>query len=111
MTHTSDIGWWFNAGHAAVGSDDPLELLRISPVTYADAITTPLLILHSENDFRCPIEQAEDLFIRLRRRGHDVEMVRFPGEDHELSRSGSPRHRLQCFEILLEFFACHLAPQ
>ncbi len=111
MTHTSDIGWWFNTGYAGVGAQDPMELLRISPVTYADAITTPLLILHSENDFRCPMEQAEDLFLRLRRRGHDVEMVRFPGEDHELSRSGAPKHRLQRFEIILEFFAKHLTPR
>ena len=111
MTHTSDIGWWFNTGYAGVGAQDPMELLRISPVTYADAITTPLLILHSENDFRCPMEQAEDLFLRLRRRGHDVEMVRFPGEDHELSRSGAPKHRLQRFEIILEFFAKHLVPR
>jgi len=111
MTHTSDIGWWFNSAYAGVGPEDPDELLRISPSTYADAITAPLLIIHSENDFRCPIEQAEDLFIRLRRRGHDVEMVRFPGEDHELTRSGAPRHRLARFEILLEFFERRLRPQ
>ena len=109
MMHTSDIGWWFNTGY--LGTDDPGFLLERSPVTYADAVTTPLLIVHSEADWRCPIEQGEDLFGRLRRRGHDVEMVRFAGEGHELSRSGSPRHRVERFEIILEFFDRHLGPR
>ena len=65
MTHTSDIGWWFNVQYAGVTAmEDTEELLRMSPVTYADRITTPLLIVHSENDWRCPIEQAEDLYTR-----------------------------------------------
>jgi dipeptidyl aminopeptidase/acylaminoacyl peptidase len=106
MRHTSDIGWWFNVSY--VGTDDADDLLACSPITFADAITTPLLIVHSEQDYRCPIEQAEDLFLRLRQRGQDVELVRFPGEGHELSRSGSPKHRVARFEIILEFFAKHL---
>ena len=73
--------------------EDTDELLRMSPVTYAERITTPLLIVHSENDWRCPIEQAEDLYTRLRMLGREVEFVRFPGEGHELSRSGAPKHR------------------
>ena len=109
MTHTSDIGWWFNVQYAGVTAmEDTEELLRMSPVTYADRITTPLLIVHSENDWRCPIEQAEDLYTRLRQLGRDVEFVRFPGEGHELSRSGAPKHRLQRLEIILEFFGRHL---
>lgn len=113
MTHTSDIGWYFNVEYSGVGPMDPggvEELLRISPSAYAADIHTPLLIVHSEHDWRCPIEQAEDLFMRLRLLGRDVELVRFPGEGHELSRSGAPRHRRERFEILLEFFAKHLAP-
>ena len=69
--------------------EDPEEYCTQSPVTYAERITTPLLIVHSENDLRCPIEQAEELFIPLRLLGREVELVRFPGEGHELSRSGS----------------------
>ena len=110
MTHTSDIGWWFNTGYMGVGQEDPMALLERSPVTYADDITAPMLLLHSEADLRCPIEQAEDLFTRLRRRHHDVELVRFPAESHGLSRGGAPRHRVQRFEIQLEFFARHLHP-
>ena len=88
MTHTSDIGWWFNSEYAGVTPmEDTDELLRMSPVTYADRITTPLLIIHSENDWRCPIEQAEDLYTPAGMLGREVEFVRFPGEGpDELSR-------------------------
>ena len=63
---------------------------------------------HNENDLRCPISQGEELFVALRMLGRDVEFVRFPGESHELSRSGSPIHRRQRAEIILDFFASHL---
>ena len=109
MTHTSDIGTSFQQGYLGVSYlDEPEEFLRQSPVTYAEHIRTPLLILHSENDLRCPIEQAEDLFVRLRQLGRDVEFVRFPGESHELTRSGAPKHRVERIEIILEFFGRHL---
>ena len=67
--------------------------------------------LHSEDDLRCPVNQAEELFVALRLLGRTPEFVRFPGESHELSRSGSPVHRRQRFEIQLEFFARHLHPE
>ena len=54
------------------------------------------------------MEQAEDLYTRLRMLGREVEFVRFPGEGHELSRSGAPKHRVERFEILLDFFSRHL---
>ena len=57
---------------------------------------------------RCAIEQGEHLFITLRLRKHDVEMVRFPAESHELSRSGSPPHRVERFQIILEWFDRYL---
>jgi dipeptidyl aminopeptidase/acylaminoacyl peptidase len=71
-------------------------------------MTTPLLLLHSENDLRCPISQAEELFVALRLLGRTPEFVRFPGESHELSRSGSPKHRVMRAEIILEWFRRHL---
>jgi dipeptidyl aminopeptidase/acylaminoacyl peptidase len=67
-------------------------------------MTTPLLILHSENDLRCPIEQADCLFVALRRLKRDVEYYRFPAENHELTRSGSPKHRVQRADLVIEFF-------
>jgi dipeptidyl aminopeptidase/acylaminoacyl peptidase len=110
MEHTSDIATMFEDSVGARHIDDPEEYRRQSPITYVRNIETPVLILHSEDDLRCPMEQAEELFIALRLLGKEVEYVRFPGESHELTRSGAPRHRVQRFEILLDFFARHLSP-
>ncbi len=105
---SSDIGTWFKAYVGTHWFEDPETYLRISPSTYAPQITTPLLILHSEDDLRCPVVNAEELFAILRLLGREVEFVRFPGEGHELSRSGSPQHRLARFEIILDWFDRYL---
>jgi dipeptidyl aminopeptidase/acylaminoacyl peptidase len=105
---TSDISTAFRTELGVTHLDDPEEYLRMSPIRYVRNIHTPLLIMHSEDDLRCPISQAEELFVALRMLDRDVEFVRFPGEGHELSRSGSPIHRKQRFEIQLEFFGRHL---
>ena len=75
---------------------------------YAQDIHTPLLILHSEDDLRCPVEQAEHLFVTLRLLKRPVELVRFPAESHELTRSGSPVHRVQRFDLVVEWFDRYL---
>ena len=109
MFGTSDIGSWFSektVGATIEGDVD--RVTRQSPLHYADQITTPTLIIHSEEDWRCPIEQAEQLFTAIRRNGGDVVFVRFPGENHELSRSGKPSHRIERFEIIHQFYARHL---
>jgi len=105
---SADIGWMFKGEVGAFWFEDPDAYLKISPVTYATDITTPLLILHSENDLRCPVGHAEDLFTILRLLRREVELVRFPGESHELSRGGSPAHRVQRFEVILDWFERHL---
>jgi dipeptidyl aminopeptidase/acylaminoacyl peptidase len=84
--------------------------MRMSPSAYAREIETPVLVVHSENDLRCNVEQGEHLFTLLRLLGKEVEMLRFPGESHELSRSGSPVHRVQRFEAILEWFGRYLSP-
>jgi len=104
QAYTCDIASYFVRELGPLYLDDPQEYLRISPITYVKNIETPVLILHSENDLRCPIEQAEQLFVALKVLGKQVEFVRFPGEGHELSRSGAPKHRVQRFEIVLEWF-------
>lgn len=112
LAGTSDIGPQFVPQLAGASPETDRELLhRQSPLTYASAVTTPTLIVHSEADWRCPPEQAEQFFAALRRQGVEVTMVRFPGEDHELSRSGSPRHRVERFEIIHQFFNRHLQPE
>jgi dipeptidyl aminopeptidase/acylaminoacyl peptidase len=67
--------------------------------------------VHSEEDRRCPIQQAEELFMALRLLGRTVEFYRFPGESHGLSRTGSPVHRVQRIELLIEWFSRWLSPQ
>jgi len=89
---------------------DADELWRRSPLRYAREIRTPLLLLHGEQDLRCPISQAEELFAALRLLGREVELVRFPGESHELSRSGRPDRRVERLRRLTGWFARHLGP-
>ena len=105
---SGDIGWFFKAYFGEFVHDDVDAYLERSPWSYAKQIETPLLILHSENDLRCNVEQAEQLFTTLRLLRRDVELVRFPGESHELSRSGNPAHRVQRFQVLLDWFDRHL---
>jgi dipeptidyl aminopeptidase/acylaminoacyl peptidase len=105
---TSDIATVFRVEIGPSPIDDPEEYRKISPIRFVRDINVPMLILHSEQDYRCPISQAEELFVAMRLLGKDVTFYRFPGEGHELSRSGSPIHRRQRAEIVLDFFAEHL---
>ncbi|HEY5662742.1 MAG TPA: S9 family peptidase [Ilumatobacter sp.] len=106
---SSDIGTSFRIEHGTDPVEDPEGYLRMSPITFARDIRVPMLIIHSEEDWRCPINQAEELFTILRLLGRDVTFYRFPGENHELSRSGSPVHRRMRGEIILDYFAERLA--
>ena len=107
---SSDLFWIFERQFGGPMWENVEEWLRMSPATYARDIETPLLVVHSENDLRCNIEQGEHLFTLLRLLGKEVEMLRFPAEGHELSRSGSPLHRVQRFEAILEWFGRYLSP-
>jgi dipeptidyl aminopeptidase/acylaminoacyl peptidase len=75
--------------------EDPDLYRELSPITYADAIHTPLLIQHAENDLRCPMSQAEALFAVLRTLKRPVRLMRVPNESHELTRSGTPFRRVE----------------
>jgi dipeptidyl aminopeptidase/acylaminoacyl peptidase len=110
MFGSSDLFWVFERQFGGPMWDNVEAHLEKSPSTYAKNIETPLLILHSESDLRCPVEQGEHLFSLLRLLGKEVEIVRFTAESHELTRSGSPIHRVQRFEIVLEYFARYLSP-
>jgi len=108
---TSDLaymkGMWEYPG-------DPWEApqfyLERSPITYVRQMRTPLLILHSEQDHRCPIEQGEQLFVALKKQGVPTLFVRFPNESHDLSRNGQPRHRLERLRHIVAWFRRYLAP-
>jgi dipeptidyl aminopeptidase/acylaminoacyl peptidase len=68
---------------------------RVSPLAHVGSVRTPLLLLHGEEDHRCPVSQAEEMFTALRLLGRDVELVRFAGESHGMSRSGRPHARIE----------------
>jgi dipeptidyl aminopeptidase/acylaminoacyl peptidase len=101
---TSDVGWVF----ASLYGTDPAGHVRQSPLTHVDKITAPVLILHSEDDLRCPLEQAQRLFHALRSRDRTVEMLLFPAGGHELSRAGLPSHRTARFEAILDWLARYM---
>jgi dipeptidyl aminopeptidase/acylaminoacyl peptidase len=99
---SSDIGWSFSDQYLGT---DPERLAAQSAMTNAAAITTPTLVIHSEEDWRCPLEQGARLYVELKRRGVPSELLLFPGEGHDLSRSGRPRHRLSRLEHVLRWWA------
>jgi dipeptidyl aminopeptidase/acylaminoacyl peptidase len=88
--------------------ENPERMWKYSPLAYVENIHTPLLIIHSENDYRAPIPAAEGLFVALRRLKREVELVRYPRDGHELSRSGEPRHRVDRLERIVAWFDKHV---
>ncbi|MDP6453062.1 MAG: prolyl oligopeptidase family serine peptidase, partial [SAR202 cluster bacterium] len=69
---------------------------------------TPTLVIHSENDMRCPIEQGEQVFVALKRLGVDTEFIRFPEESHGLSRGGRTDRRVARLNHILRWFDRYL---
>lgn len=108
---TSDVGynrigqfgtenWWEEQNMA--------PYLKQSPLLHASNIVTPLLIEHQENDHRCPMEQAEQLYAALKLQRKPVKFVRYPGEFHGMSRNGKPWHRIHRLKTLAEWFDQYL---
>lgn len=102
---TSDIGSFFGDEYVGVSADD---MARQSPMAVVGQVTTPTLVMHSELDFRCPLEQATRYYSALKRQGTEAELLVFPGENHELTRSGQPRHRVERFDAVLDWWRRHL---
>jgi dipeptidyl aminopeptidase/acylaminoacyl peptidase len=105
FTGSSDIGWEFTSAYVG---DDLETQLKTSPLTHAGQIKIPFAVVHSEHDWRCPVEQGQRMFVALRRQGTPAELLLFPGEGHELTRSGQPRHRAERFEAVIEWWSRHL---
>jgi dipeptidyl aminopeptidase/acylaminoacyl peptidase len=103
---TGDLGGteWPSQEFGAWTWDDPEKFRLASPLTYADAVHTPLLIQHSEQDFRTPINQGEMFFNRLRRLRRPVRLMRVPEENHELTRSGTPFRRVENLVQVRDWF-------
>lgn len=104
----SDIGYYFTEWQIQSDMTDIDKLWDHSPLKYAANVTTPLLILHGEDDLRCPIEQAQQLYITLKRMGKETEFVRFPNADHNLSRTGLPNLRIARLEEITGWFVKRL---
>ncbi|WP_149094997.1 alpha/beta hydrolase family protein [Paenibacillus terrae] len=108
MYGVSDIGYSFTEDEVSGNPWDDFEVLwRQSPLAYVKQINTPLLILHGEQDLRCPIEQGEQLFTALRRLGKSTQFVRFPYSSHELSRKGHPQLRVERLQRITNWFVKH----
>ncbi|KNC19508.1 peptidase S9 [Arthrobacter sp. RIT-PI-e] len=102
---SADIGWFFSEAYTGT---NPGHVETQNPFAKIGDVRTPAFVIHSEEDLRCPIEQAQRYYTALRKQGVETEMLIFPGETHELSRSGSPWHRRQRFEHILRWWARHL---
>ncbi|MBQ3921310.1 MAG: prolyl oligopeptidase family serine peptidase, partial [Firmicutes bacterium] len=108
MYGCSDIGIEFapiSAGSTIF--DDPDNMWEHSPLAYANNFKTPTLIIHSDMDYRCPISEGYQLYTALKHKGVEARMVVFKGENHELSRSGKPAHRLRRLTEITNWFEKH----
>ncbi len=79
-----------------------------SPLKYVKNVKTPTLVLHSDNDFRVPLEQGEQWFRALQHYGVPSELVIFPRENHNLTRTGEPRHLVESLNWQLYWFNKYL---
>ncbi len=85
------------------------QMWDVSPLRYIGNATTPTLIIHSDEDYRCPIGEGYQLFTALKHKGVPAKMVVFHGENHELSRSGKPKHRVKRLEEITKWFRIYTA--
>src|SRR5690606_15469874 len=109
---TSDYGYRWDRvwGAGRPPWENPDDYLRQSPITYVGSVRTPTLVIHSEDDHRCLIEQGEQWYTALKKLGVEAEFLRYPGETHELSRSGRPWHRVHRLRAIVDWFTRHLQP-
>lgn len=103
---SSDIGYRFATTEVAGNPwNDTDSLWQQSPLKYVKAVRTPILMMHSEEDLRCPIEQAEQFYIAIKFLGKaDTSFIRYPDENHELSRSGRPDRRIHRLKSTIGWF-------
>lgn len=106
---TTDIGYFFvEDQNLATPWGDHEKLWQHSPLKYADRVKTPTLFLHSEEDYRCWLAEGIQMFTALKYHGVESRLCMFRGENHELSRSGKPKHRLRRLEEIIGWFNKYL---
>ena len=105
MSGTSDIGIKFGEEQWGGLRYDNVEKYQFnSPLTYAKNVTTPSIILVGDRDYRCPIEQAEQYFVTLKRMGNDVQLVRYPGGNHGMLSGSAPNLVIDYWTRAVNFF-------
>ncbi|MDU3211111.1 alpha/beta hydrolase family protein [Anaerococcus sp.] len=105
----SDIGYYFGLDQTNANPWDSLEKMwDQSPIKYADKAKTPTLFIHSDEDYRCPLEQGLQMYNKLKLNGVDTKMYVFHGENHELSRSGKPHARIKRLKEIKKWFDGYL---
>ncbi len=105
MSGTSDIGIKFGEEQWGGLRHDNVEKYQFnSPLTYAKNVTTPSIILVGDRDYRCPIEQAEQYFVTLKRMGNDVQLVRYPGGNHGMLSGSAPNLVIDFWTRAVNFF-------
>ncbi|MBU5436618.1 S9 family peptidase [Tissierella sp. MSJ-40] len=108
---TTDIGYYFvDDQQSATPWSDYEKLWFHSPMKYADNVTTPTLFIHSEEDYRCWLPEGIQMFTSLKYHGVESRLCMFRGENHELSRSGKPKHRIRRLEEITNWFNKYLKP-
>ena len=104
MRGVTDIPFFNDRETGVTPWEDVEKLWKMSPLSLAPVIKTPMLLEHSEQDYRVPISQAEELYLALRSFNQVVELIRWPREGHELSRSGEPKHRVERIKRIVQWF-------
>lgn len=104
---TSDIGPAFVKFQLLRELDETEGLWKMSPLAYASQVKTPTLVLHGENDLRCPQEQGQQFYMALQRQGVDTKLMLFPQSSHGLSRNGLPNLRIERLQAISEWLASH----
>lgn len=106
---TTDIGYYFVDDQiGATPWNDMNKLWEHSPLKYADQVSTPTLFIHSDEDYRCWIAEGIQMFTALKYHGVETKLCIFKGENHELSRSGKPKHRIRRLEEMTNWFDHYL---
>ena len=106
---TSDIGPHFTEDQVGGDPWDSEEkLLNDSPLRYVPNVETPLMLVHSMEDYRCWMVEGLEFFTALKKHGKEAELVLFPGENHDLSRVGKPKHRVARLRHYIRWFDEHL---
>lgn len=105
---TSDIGsffWHDELGLNLAQLTDASQMWEMSPLRYVSQVKTPTLVVHSQADYRCPQEQAEQWYVALYKQQVPTQLLLFPDECHDLSRSGRPDRRMHRLQAYLDWLA------